>query len=409
MRAENVLRGVTDQEKFLSPWVILIIFLVLVGVVSIIGFFVIGGVDDSIKTPGSSVFIKVSMSPSGRYSETIKVQNGETYELNYQISLDGLDGMGSLSENVFSVGSEESEEIIFVLDGLEDFVGGVYTGTIKITSEVGETLIPVILELHSSEPAIEGIANLIPSSLVESGGKAVVELKLYDLKGADSDKTFVEYGLFDFSGEKLISTEEEITIVDKISLMRFMDIPGGLNDGDYVFFVVMKNGEEVSTISSVLSVGKKDAWNFFGENQVYFFVLLVVFLLFFLIFVLYNENSQEEIIKRLRSQYREELSGQVDYLKLKQKQNESSLETSEEKETNRKHFEDLIKQAERQASQVHEVRVKEVKEISAEGKDNKEDLMKVKLGKWEKEGYSMPTSLKKMIPSVSDIKKATKS
>jgi hypothetical protein len=132
-------------------------------------------------------------------------------------------------------------------------------------------------------------------------------------------------------------------------------------------------------------------------------------LVFFLIFVLYNENSQEEIIQRLREQYRQELSSQVDYLKLKQKQNEASLGTSEERALNKKYFENLIDKVKIQASTVREVRVAEVKELSGNRKENKEALMRQKLSKWKKEGYEMPSSLKKLIPSVDKIKKEVKS
>ncbi|MAG39619.1 hypothetical protein CMI41_01475 [Candidatus Pacearchaeota archaeon] len=407
-KKEEVLGKIKTDEKYLSPWVILILFIILIGVVSLIGFFVMGGLKSG-EHIDSSVFVKVSMGPSDRYSETIEIKNTNTYPSDYEVSSRGLDGMISFSETSFQLDSEGTKELNFIFDDLEDYPSGIYSGLIVISSESGEDLIPVILELQGSSADIKGVITLIPASQVEPGGKIIADMKIYDLGGLSPVESSIEYGLLNFEGEKVLVLSEEVEIIDKLSLMRFVDVDSGLDRGEYVFFLTVNYDGGASASSSIVSVDSEGFFSLFGENQLYFFILLIVFLVFFLIFVLYNENSQEEIIQRLREQYRQELSSQVDYLKLKQKQNEASLKTSEERALNKKYFENLIDKVKIQASTVREVRVAEVKELSGNRKENKEALMRQKLSKWKKEGYEMPSSLKKLIPSVDKIKKEVKS
>ena len=225
----------------------------------------------------------------------------------------------------------------------------------------------------------------------------------YDFKGDKPLDVELEYGLMDFESNKIITLEESFNLDYKFSLSRFLELNKKVGEGDYVLYFIADYGEGISTRTYIININKKEFFTLIGENQVYFLILFFLFLVFFLIFVLYNENYKEEIVRRLKLQYHEELNSQVDYLKLKQKQSQSQLKTHEEREKNKEYFEDLISKAKLQAATVQRERIKQIDKISVSKVDNKKENMEKKLKNWKKEGYKLPSSLKKLMKNSSEM------
>ncbi|MBT7706466.1 hypothetical protein HN747_03370 [archaeon] len=390
--AENM-EGIRGGFRETNPWVILVVFLVLVALVSFIILFIfrVVGTDTQIS---SSVLIKVSTLAEGSHSETLRIENFENFPLLYAATINGFDNVLSLSEVAFELAPSESKDLSLLFDNLGGVTPGVYTGSVILDTGLEIMEIPIILEVESIESDIAGTIDLVSGSRLVRGDDAILGIQLYDSYGSSTDESTIRYGILDFSGNILIEESETISFREKAVITRFLKIDKSIDAGDYVVYMVFGKNGTFTPNSFVASVQNKQFFSAFGENQIYFLVLLIIFFVFFLIFVLYNENSQEEVIRKLSMQYKEELGSQVSYLKLKQKQSESSLKTEAEKERNRRYFEDLIKKAKVQASSVQEIRVKEIEKIASSDVDDKAKIMKDKLARWDKEGYKLPSSLK---------------
>jgi len=381
------------DNKLKSPWTILVIFLIIVAIVGFIVFFIFRTVDDE-QSLESSVLIKVSMSHNSSHSETIQVKNIEPYALSYVVKKQGLGNIASLSETEFILDPGATKEIELSFSEAGELGKNIYTGKILLDSNIEVNEIPLILELNSKIAGVEGTIDLVSGSQITPGEKAIFVMQLYDFSRSEDKTVSLKYGIYDFENNEIVSKEEQIFLSDRASITRFLDLDTSLSKGDYVAYLTIENEEEFFTNSIIVSVSEEEFFSFFGENQVYFLGLLVVFFIFFLIFVLYNENSQEEIVRKLGEQYHAELNSQVESLKLRQKQSESLLKTKEEKERNRKYFEDLIAKAKIQAESVRRSRVREIREVAVSSGGDKERIMKEKLAKWEEEGYKLPSSLR---------------
>jgi hypothetical protein len=401
---EKLRRG---DEK-VSPWTVLIIFLVVSGVILIVGSLITKSFTQTKEVLDSSVLLRVNMDFDEKHTEAVNVVNNEDYFLNYDLRVVGLEGLVSLEQSSVGLGPGERQEVSVFFENLNDFSRGVYSGRIIISSELGEISVPILIELEIDDPLVDGVVTLVPSSVVRPGDRLISNIRLYDFGKLDTNLLDLDYGLIDQDGKKVVSMSETVSIHSQLLLTRFIDLSEDFAEGDYVFYLVVDYGEGISTVTSIMNVEKESFFSFFGETQIYFFILIVIFLVFFLIFVLYNENSQEEIIRKLREQYKYEMDSQIKYLKLRQKQNESLLKTRREKEMNRQYFENLIKQAKQQANKVKVERVNVVRELASSPESSFDEVMDKKLKMWEKQGYRMPTSLRRSIPSVSKIRKEAK-
>ena len=390
------------EGKDLSPWSVIIIFLIILAIVGFLTFFVFGSFGDSINFD-SSVLIKTSMDKSNPQTEEIHIRNGENYDIAYELSTEGLPDIVKFSENSFNLGPNQLKEIELTFQNLGGLDEGVYAGSIVVLSGTRSNKIPFVIELTSKNSLIETVVKIFPGTDITEEDRLLLEMIFYDFKGDKPLDVELEYGLMDFESNKIITLEESFNLDYKFSLSRFLELNKKVGEGDYVLYFIADYGEGISTRTYIININKKEFFTLIGENQVYFLILFFLFLVFFLIFVLYNENYKEEIVRRLKLQYHEELNSQVDYLKLKQKQSQSQLKTHEEREKNKEYFEDLISKAKLQAATVQRERIKQIDKISVSKVDNKKENMEKKLKNWKKEGYKLPSSLKKLMKNSSKV------
>jgi len=390
------------EGKDLSPWSVIIIFLIILAIVGFLTFFVFGSFGDSINFD-SSVLIKTSMDKSNPQTEEIHIRNGENYDIAYELSTEGLPDIVKFSENSFDLGPNQLKEIELTFQNLGGLDEGVYAGSIVVLSGTRSNKIPFVIELTSKNSLIETVVKIFPGTDITEEDRLLLEMIFYDFKGDKPLDVELEYGLMDFESNKIITLEESFNLDYKFSLSRFLELNKKVGEGDYVLYFIADYGEGISTRTYIININKKEFFTLIGENQVYFLILFFLFLVFFLIFVLYNENYKEEIVRRLKLQYHEELNSQVDYLKLKQKQSQSQLKTHEEREKNKEYFEDLISKAKLQAATVQRERIKQIDKISVSKVDNKKENMEKKLKNWKKEGYKLPSSLKKLMKNSSKV------
>jgi hypothetical protein len=394
--------GSYSKDKDISPWSVIIIFLIILAIAGFLTFFVFGSFGDSVNFD-SSVLIRTSMDKSSPQTEEIHIRNSENYDMVYELSTDGLPDIVKFSEDSFTLGPNQLKEIELTFQNLGELKEGVYTGSVVVLSGVKSNKIPFIIELTSKNPLVETIVKIFPGTDIAEGERLLLEMVFYDFKGNSPLDVELEYGLMDLESNKIVTAHENFNLDYKISLSRFLDFNKKVGEGDYVLYFIADYGEGVSTKSYMININKRKFFTLPGENQIYFIVLFVLFVVFFLIFVLYNENYKEEIVRRLKLQYHEELNSQVDYLKLKQKQSQAMLKTREEREKNKEYFENLIDKAKIQAATVQKERIRVIDKISVSRADNKRENMEQKLKKWQKEGYRLPSSLRKLVKNSSKI------
>jgi hypothetical protein len=175
-----------------------------------------------------------------------------------------------------------------------------------------------------------------------------------------------------------------------------------------VFGVALRHKDSVGTGSVFLRVEKRE----FGEGffrgigtSVIYFVLFLVFVFFLLALVFWFIYSRDKLFLELRSQYKTGLEEEDSYLRKKERENARLLKTDQERELNRRLFEQVRREQRRLILGVHRGRVKKLKRLK---KEKKRDKMKEQIGKWKKKGYDVRVLEKKgkvKLPTVKGIRK----
>ena len=245
------------EGKDLSPWSVIIIFLIILAIVGFLTFFVFGSFGDSINFD-SSVLIKTSMDKSNPQTEEIHIRNGENYDIAYELSTEGLPDIVKFSENSFDLGPNQLKEIELTFQNLGGLDEGVYAGSIVVLSGTRSNKIPFVIELTSKNSLIETVVKIFPGTDITEEDRLLLEMIFYDFKGDKPLDVELEYGLMDFESNKIITLEESFNLDYKFSLSRFLELNKKVGEGDYVLYFIADYGEGISTRTYIININKKD-------------------------------------------------------------------------------------------------------------------------------------------------------
>jgi len=371
-------------------WIMfLIIVLLVVG-----GFFLYNSF--SAPTFVKTSLLKLNIPLGGELNNTIKIINHDKEPHDFNVYLNNFQQLATLEETQFSLDKGESKDLIV---SFKDNIGEaeIYLGKLIIESEVSKEEVPIILGVEDSNHAFAIIKNSIPKySNVYPGGKLGMEIKVYDLGGADAQTVDADYSIKNFEDETLMSENTNL-IVGGGSKSKLFDIPLNWEKGDYVFITSINYKDTKSMSSYLFTVSDKEKGFLSGDVK---FVIILVFIFFVSVLALfiYLIKTRDDLLLQLRKQQGQELKRNAQYIKVSRREVEKSEEHPEKKRRKLLELDKAKKRIIKKIKKKQKVQRTKIKELK---KKKQKPRAKSQLQKWKQEGY-------KMFDTESEVRKVTK-
>ncbi len=329
--------------------------------------------------------IKMNLVPGAEAKTSIKITNNEKETNNFQIKLDGLSEIASLSESEFSLEPKESKEIEINFRDSQN-ISHIYFANLIVISEGFKKYEPVLLTFEEPTHLFTIIQKPMPKYFeVYPGGKLGVDINVFNLGVKDYSKE-VKATYEILSPEKTIfSSEENLVIGGEFSFSKIFDINSDFAYGDYVLTTSMEYNGIKSISSYLFKVEPKSKGISFDKIN---FLILIFFAFVILIVVLfiYFIKSRDELLLQLRKQQSKELAKNIELISAIQKK-------APEKKKER--FEMVKKQIVKKIKKKQEKQIKELAKLRK--RKVKKNTLQTQIKKWGKEGYEFP-EIKKEIP-----------
>lgn len=329
--------------------------------------------------------IKMNLVPGAEAKTSIKITNNEKETNNFQIELDGLSEIASLSESEFSLRPKESKEIEITFKDNQN-VSHVYFANLIVSSGGFKKKVPVLLTFEESVHIFTIIQKpMLRYFDVYPGEKLGVDINVFDL-GIKNYAKEVKASYEILSSEKTIfSSEENLVVSDEISFSKIFDINSDVAYGDYVLVTSIEyNG--IKSISSYLfrveSKPKGISFDKINFLILIFFVFVVLIVVLFIYFI----KSRDELLLQLRKQQSKELVKNIELITAIQKK---------APEAKRGKFEKAKKEVVKRIKKKQENQIKELNKLKE--RKIKKSTIQVQIKKWKKQGYEFP-EIKREIP-----------
>jgi hypothetical protein len=331
-----------------------------------------------------SLIIKASIKSDGSLLSSLKVTNLLNEENNVKISLNELGDFINASESDVSLSSRESKSIGISFSNLKKMAAGIYTGSLAVSDLTGTRKIPVVLEIESDVTLFDSAISLFPSENVNLGEKLNAEVRIFDLAKTGLSHMDVSYFIKDFENNVLYSDNETLVVNNQVMLTKSVDLPSNLAQGSYLFGVTVKYQDSFGTSSIIFTAVKQQFLQAIFDKQNIMILILFALVIFALIFfIFYSAYTRDRLIRELKMQYGEELKKHGDNFRRKEKENENSSKTREEKTRGAELLRKMRRERELELKRIHLKRIEKIRQLRKDKKDNE---IKSHMAQWKK-GY----------------------
>ncbi len=379
---------------------ILILFLVIAGAIlsAYFKFYQVSEEKDDFRV--NTILLKSVIKQGEKVISELKITNLKDSEQEFQIDVEVIDELVSLSEENFMLeGGEEKVVYAVFEDANLKYEPGVYVGKIIIKTNSTETEIPVILEIQTMKVLF--VANLDVSPKYKEiiqGEKFVADIKFFSLDSLKLNQVEMIYFIKNFDGDVIISESENIVIGSESVISKTIILPEDIQLGDYTFIAITKHMDFVSTSSYLFSIKEKDDFFIYNIPNVNLMAIVIfVFLFGIILLVFYMIHERNVLFLQLRKQQTTELRRNLEIIESYRKESLRKARTEYER---KKKLEQFEKRKRKIVSKIKAKQKLQRKEIAKLRKRGKKDEISKKLKQWEKEGYNM-LELKREIKGIS--------
>jgi hypothetical protein len=194
--------------------------------------------------------LRVNMKAGEEKEEVISLNNlgVEPLYINVDMHGVGLDSVMSLETKSVSLGGGESRDFKIMLNAQKP---GVYNGKIVFNTGNAEKIVLVIVEVESQR-LIFDVKSYIPSThkKLDPGDEILNDINLYNLEGEQKAVVSMRYEIRNTYGNIIVLLDEELPVFgSEYSFRKALDLPGDIEPGEYVYFVIA-NYKDSSAIDS---------------------------------------------------------------------------------------------------------------------------------------------------------------
>lgn len=368
------------MEKTKKIWLIVLAVVVL----AIAGFFSYNYfvMDNDSFTKTS--LIKLNIPLRGNFESNFKITNSEKVSQNFKIYFNDFNELASLSDSEFALSPREQKEIIISFADTKN-IPEVYVGKLVIEGESAKEEVPIVVGVEDPNHAFAIIQSSVPKyDEVSPGGKLGVEIKVYDLIGANVQTAYAEYQIQNLDGDVLKSGDSNL-VVGSGSKTELFDIPMDWDEGDYVLITLIDYKGTTSFSSYIFSVSKTSD-RVLVDNFVVLIIIILVFVLGIFALIFYFIKTRDSLLLQLKSQQSKELKRNIKYIDRSKKDVSKSKERPEKKKKKLRKLNEIKKKVVKKIKHRQKSQKKEVAKLH---KHKKKNEIKDKLKKWKDQGYNM--------------------
>lgn len=320
----------------------------------------------------------------GQFDATVKITNPIGENQSFNVYLNNFEGIAHTDLNGFDLGPKESKEIhIQFKDDL--MMTEIYVGKLIIETKSARQEIPVIFGVEDPNYAFAIIQNSIPAyEKVHPGGKFGVDIRIYDLIGANVPTVNADYSIKDFNDEVVLHGEGDL-IVGGGGKTELFDIPSDWH-GNYVFIMKIDYRDTTSLSSYLFTVSERPRASLNKENIDLFMISVFAFIAIILGFVFYFVKTRDDLLLKLKRQHDYELRTSRSYFTQAKKEVQKSKEKPSQKKKRLKILSTFRKKVENKIKIKHKKQKKQIRNL---GKMKKKSLVQRQIDKWKNEGYSV--------------------
>jgi hypothetical protein len=206
-----------------------------------------------------------------------------------------LEDIVKLDKTTATIGTETSDDLFLTIYGTEPI--GTYTGTLSITGDL-EVDIPVKIEIVPSKFNIESLLmeiELVRDS-ISIGENLKYRLDMQNLLTEQGYKVNLKHiVLEENNSEIIIQEEEEVELLNSLTLLKELEFPENVTEGDYILRI---DAEYLGLYSSVTSpfkiVRPVYLYTFFGIPLWIIFIILSAMSFISLNAFLYHRHVQKK-------------------------------------------------------------------------------------------------------------------
>ena len=380
--------------------IIIVAILFLIGVGVFINFFYFqdsGGLDFEV----DSLFLRSSLVEGGSSVNLVNIRNLKYNANLISLELLGVPDFAVLKENELNLGGLEDLNAEIIIETKEGSAG-VYLGELKLKSKISEKIIPIVIEVQTSEVSFKPDILLFSDTLI-LGQILNAEIDIFDLVNEGKSEIEINYLIKDFSGNTIVSEIEMLSLIGKQSFTKSINLLPSMDTGNYVFIVIIKHNGSLAVSSSIFSVIEKEGQEIIDLNLIYFTGIFLFFFIAFLILFFYLIFSRDKILEELKKQYNSEIKKQREIIYGQRKVDLVKLKTNLEKKEYEKEFKKIKSKRLNILKKIQTERIKTYRRIKRNGKNADLDNQ---LRKWKSQGYNTQVLERKYkVPSVNSIKK----
>lgn len=200
-------------------------------------------------------FLKAALKQGETLLDYLKISNtGETV-LEFNITVEGLEGNVMVSEDSFALNTSESKTLSVAFTIEEDGYTDIYTGKLIIKAGGLTKTVLLIMEIRARKPLFDIYVNLdelplevMPGDLVEA------DILLYNFGDLMPVDVILYYSLRDSDGNDILHKYDTLAVEEQKLVKRTVRVPSDLMPGLYLFYARLEYGNETAASSGLIRV-----------------------------------------------------------------------------------------------------------------------------------------------------------
>lgn len=356
---------------------IMLIFLILVS-----AWFFINKSSDKSSFAVDNTLVESKIKVGESASDNVEVHNlGEGS--NFEANLVGFEGLAILSEYNFYLDSSESKTIkILFNDSI--LVPGSYVGYLSIKDKFDEKKIPIILSIDSKISLFAINLDVAPENKhLQIGGATKTNLEFLSLSDTKPHTVKLSYYIRDIEGKTIISEQKETVITFSLSINKIINLPEEINEGDYIFTVILTYGESLTSSSYIFSVDtEKEQGSLFSVWTLSIFIFFFVVVVFVLIGYMFYERNR--LFSKLKSQQARQIRFYSSQIDKQQKKSLLRVKTEKERQKILRKFRETKKKI---LEGIRAEQIKQKKDFERIRKERGDKAVEKKIKDWKKSVY----------------------
>jgi len=206
----------------------------------------------------NEVLVKVMLKQGDFFEKAVQVSNNGGSAESVSVVVSGLEDLVYVDESSFTleVGQVKTLDLSFIsfIEGYY-YEPGVYLGSLNFQYGEEEVILPIVVEIESSETLFDmNLDFSVNDRYVVLGGTALADITVYNFAELDMATVDMMYVVSDVNGNRLLTEEENLVVETQASVSKSIFVPDSFEEGKYIFYSTVTYGDSVGTASYLFDV-----------------------------------------------------------------------------------------------------------------------------------------------------------